>query len=154
MSELKARLQKAQTDAMKARDPVRTQGLRMMMSNVRKREIDERKDLSDAEVEKVLTNMVKQLQETLDQAKTAGRAEAVTEAEAEIKLVKEFLPEAMSEAQVEEVVRKAIDELKAKGNFPAGQAGMGLSIKAAMAVVGARADGKLVQKAVKKILGI
>ena len=153
MSALKAKIQKSITDAMKARDAVRLQTLRTVFNAIRKKEIDDRKDLNDAEVEKTLLTSIKQMQETLEQAKTANRPEMVAEAEQEIKTVKEFLPEAMSEAEVDQIISGIVEQLKSSGTLPAGNAGMGAVMKQSMALIGSRAEGKTIQAAVKKALG-
>jgi uncharacterized protein YqeY len=154
MSELKARLQKSITETMKAKDAARLQVLRLMFNNIRKKEIDDRKDLTDAEVEKVFLTQIKQVQESLDQAKTAARAESIAEAELELKTIKEFLPEQMDAAAVEKIVSETLGELKNAGSLPAGGAAMGALMKAAMSKIGSRAEGKLIQAAVKKSLGL
>ncbi len=154
MSELKAKLQTAQVTAMKAREAQKVQALRNIMSAIKKREVDERKDMSDAEIEKLLLTMSKQIQETLDQAKTVGRPEAVAEAEFEMAIVKSFLPEQMSESQVNDMVAKIFVELKAAGPLPEGNAAMGALMKAAREKIGSRADGRLIQAAVKSQLGM
>jgi uncharacterized protein YqeY len=152
VSALKARLQKAITDSMKARDSLRTQLLRQAMSHVKKKEIDDNRDLEDAEVEKVLVTFVKQLNESLEQAKTAKRDDLVKGAEYELGVIKEFLPQAMSEGEVEKIVISIVASLKSAGTLPVGGAGMGMVMKQTMAQVGSRADGKIVQAAVKKAL--
>lgn len=138
---------------MKARDAARLQVLRTIMSGIKKKEVDDRKELSDAEVQKILQNIEKQARETLEQAKAGGRAESVTEVEFEIAIVQEFLPKQMSEAELESTVRALHDKLKSEGKLPAGGAGMGALMKEVMAAVGARSDGKTVQTTVKKVLG-
>ncbi len=152
MSTLKEKIQKATTEAMKAREAMRVQTLRTLFNAVRKKEIDERKDLSDTEVEKTLLTVLKQLQESLEQAKGAGRAEMAAEAEAEIKILKEFLPEQMGEADVQKAVAALAEKLRAAGTLPTGNAAMGALMKAAMAEIGSKAEGKIVQAAVRKAL--
>lgn len=137
---------------MKAKDATRLQILRLMWNGVRKKEIDERKDLNDAEVEKTLLTQIKQINETLEQAKTAGRPEAVAEAENELRVLKEFLPEALPEAEVQKIVQGLFEKMK--DSLPAGNAGMGALMKAAMAEVGSRSEGKVIQGAVRKALGM
>ena len=153
MSALKAKIQQSITEAMKARNAVRLQTLRTLFNAIRKKEIDDRKDLVDAEVEKTLLTQIKQMQETLEQAKTAQRPETIAETEAEIAVVKEYLPEAMSEAEVEKIIRGVMEELKNAGTLPVGNAAMGVLMKASMSVIGSRAEGKVVQGTVKKVLG-
>lgn len=152
MSALKAKIQKSVTDAMKAKDSARLTTLRLIWNAVRKKEIDERKDLGDAEVEKAILTMIKQTTESLDQARAASRAEAVAEAEAELKVMKEFLPEAMSEADVTKVVEGVYAQLKP--TLPTGGAAMGMVMKASMAEIGSRAEGRVIQATVKKVMGL
>lgn len=154
MSQLKERIQKNITEAMKAKNSVRLQSLRLAWNAIRKKEIDDRKDLGDAEVEKTLQTMIKQIQETLAQAQTAGRTEAIEEAQAEITLLKEFLPESLSDADILKQVFAIVEKLKEAGKLPEGAAAMGAAMKESMAALGARADGKVVQQAVRKALGI
>jgi uncharacterized protein len=154
MSQLKARIQKSTTDAMKAKDAARVQTLRLAFNAVRKKEIDTRVDLTDAEVEKTLLTMIKQINETIEHARKANNQATIDESEAELKVLKEFLPQPMSEADVEAEVRKIVDGLKAAGTMPSGNAGMGLVMKTANAQIGSRSEGRLIQIAVKKVLGI
>lgn len=154
MSALKEKIQKSVTEAMKAKNAVRLQTLRLMWNAIRKKEIDDRKDLTDADVEKTLLTMIKQVQESLDQAKTANRPEAVAEAEAEILLMKEFLPEAMPEAEVLKIIASVIETMKASGAPMSGNAAMGAVMKQSMAIIGARAEGKVIQASVRKSLGM
>ncbi len=154
MSQLKDRIQKSMTEAMKAKDAPRLQTIRLIWNQIRKKEIDDRKDLVDGEIEKTLLTMIKQVQETLAQAQTAGRAESVQESEAEIKLIKEFLPEAMSQAEVQKIISGIVEGLKSSGKLPQGPAAMGAVMKESMAAIGSKAEGKVVQAAVKSALGL
>lgn len=154
MSALKEKIQKNVTEAMKAKNATRLQTLRLMWNAIRKKEIDERKDLDDAGVEKTLLTMIKQVQESLDQAKAAGRADAVAEQEAEIAVMKEFLPQALPEAEVLKIVQGIVETMKAAGTPTTGNAAMGAVMKQAMANIGARAEGKVIQASVRKALGL
>jgi uncharacterized protein YqeY len=152
MSQLKAQIQSTLSAAMKARESQKVQALRNITSAIKKKEVDERKELTDADVQKILLSLEKQLKESLDQAKSAGRAEAIQENEFEIAIIKQFLPQPLSEEELKKMVQATYEELKNAGSLPAGAAGMGALMKATMAKVGARADGKSVQAAVKSIL--
>jgi len=152
MSELKAKIQSTLTTAMKARESEKVLALRNVTSAIKKKEVDERRELSDDEIQKILLTLEKQLKEALDQAKGANRPEAVLENEFELGVIKEFLPQAMSEAELKQAVESAFAELKASGTLPEGPAAMGALMKASMAKVGARADGKTVQAVVKSLI--
>ncbi len=142
------------TDAMKAKEPIRLGVIRLIFNAIRKKEIDTRQDLTDAEVEKTMLTMLKQTQETLEQAQKAGVTATVDEAQNEIKIIREFLPQQMSEADVDVAVKAVVDALKAEGKLPQGGAAMGMAIKASMEKIGSRSEGKVVQAAVKKALGM
>jgi len=149
---LKAQIQATVVESMKARDSAKTQVLRNITSAIKKKEVDERKELSDAEVLKLIMNLEKQVRETLDQAKSLGRAESIQECDYEISVLKGFLPQALSEAELLAETRAALESLKSAGQLPEGNAAMGALMKATMARVGARAEGKAVQAAVKSVL--
>jgi uncharacterized protein YqeY len=149
---LKAQIQSSVVESMKARDSQKTQVLRNITSAIKKKEVDERKDLTDAEVLKLIMNLEKQVRETLEQARGLGRAESIEECEYEISVLKTFLPQALSEAELLAETKAIFEELKAAGQLPAGPAAMGALMKATMARIGARADGKAVQAAVKSVL--
>ncbi len=154
MSDLKAKIKNQMVQSMKARDAARTQALRMAISVIQKKEIDEGKDLDDNAVLKTLQTMLKQLTETLEQAKSLGRTEIVSATEFEMGVVKEFLPKMLTEAEVKNIVSEIVTELKSSGKFPENAgAAMGAVMKATMAKVGAQSDGKTIQSAVKSALG-
>lgn len=153
MADLKTTIKTAMVASMKARSPDRTQCLRMILAAIQKKEIEIKKEpLENPDVEKVLLTMTKQLQETLEQAKGAGRTEMVQAAEAEIVILKEFLPTQMSEAEVDATIAAIIADLRAKGTLPQGPAAMGAVMKGAMAQIGSKAEGKIISAAVKKLL--
>jgi uncharacterized protein YqeY len=110
--------------------------------------------LSDAEIEKVLLGMIKQVQETLEQAQKNARAETIAESEFEIKILKSFLPEAMTEAEVLKIVNDLAESGRSQGTLPAGNAAMGFLMKEAMVKIGSRSEGKIIQAAVRKALGL
>ncbi|MBS1985697.1 MAG: GatB/YqeY domain-containing protein [Bdellovibrionales bacterium] len=154
MSLLKDKIQKSVGEAMKSKQAARLQTLRLIWNAIRKKEIDDRKDLDDAGVEKTILTMMKQVQESLEQAKSAARAEAIAESEAELLILKEFLPEALPESEVQKIVDGVAAALKAAGTLPAGGAGMGAVMKQAMVTIGSRAEGKVIQACVRKSLGM
>lgn len=153
MAELKAKIKASMIDSMKARTADRTQSLRMILAAIQKKEIElKREPLENAEVEKVLLTMTKQLQETMEQAKTAGRPEMVSAAEIEVIIVKEFLPKQLSDTEVDSEISAIIAELKSKGTLPPGPAAMGAVMKGAITKIGSRAEGKVISASVKKLL--
>lgn len=152
MSTLKETIKSAMITAMKAREADRVLVLRNINSAIKKIEVDERKELSDDEVLKVIIKMEKQVRESLVQAKELGREEMIKESEFEIATFQEFLPKQMSEAELLAIVKQVHAEVK--DSLPAGGAAMGMMMKNVMAKVGASADGKAVQSAVKSVMGM
>jgi uncharacterized protein YqeY len=155
MSAIKANLKNQVITSMKARDSARTQTLRTALSAIQKKEIDESKDLDDAGVLKVLQTLVKQLGETADQARSLNRIEIVANVEAEVKIIKEFLPQSLSETEIKSRIEKIVSDLRAQNAIPANPgAAMGAVMKLAMAQMGSQSDGKTIQSAVKSALGV
>ncbi len=139
------------TAAMKAKDAARTGTLRMAKAALMNREIEKKAPLDDAESAKVLQGLVKQREDSVFHFRKASRPELVRKEEAEIQVLKEYLPKEASEADVEAAVQAAITETGASSPKD-----MGRAIKAALAALeaaGKPADGKRVSDAVRKRLG-
>src|ERR687896_651730 len=107
---LSTRLEAAMRDAMRARDEMRTQTLRMAMAAAHNQKIARGRDLTDDEVVEVLTKQVKQRRESITMYRDAGRDDRAAAEEAEAAILAEFLPEQLSEAGIEELARAAIAE--------------------------------------------
>jgi uncharacterized protein YqeY len=152
--ELKSRIQKSMTEAMKSKDAARLQSLRLMWNALRKKEIDDRKDLSDQEIEKLLLTMVKQNTESLEQAKSAQRSDLQLEVEKEIAVIKEFLPQQLSESEVIAKVQAIAKTLKDNNQLPEGAKAMGVLMKEVMNQLAGKAEGRAIQSAVKNVLGV
>ena len=144
-SELAARLKTEVVTAMKAKD--RLGVLRMLQAAIKQVEVDERRELSDTDVVKILTSYARKVKDQLAGAESSGRAEAVAQAQAELAIVQEFLPAEMDDASLEKAVKEAIAESGA-----AGPQDMGKVMKAVMPKTAGRADGSRVSALVKKLL--
>jgi uncharacterized protein YqeY len=139
------------TAAMKAKDAPRTATLRMAKAALMNREIEKRAPLEDADAVKVLQGLVKQREDSVFHFRKASRPELVRKEEAEIQVLKEYLPAEASEADVTAAVEAAVAETGASSPKD-----MGRAIKAALAALEAQgkpADGKRVSDAVRKRLG-
>ncbi len=115
MSELKAVIAEATKDAMKAREKERLAVLRMINADIKRVEVDERRDLSDADVSGILTKMVKQRQDALSQFEKAARTDLAAQEAFEIEVIQAFLPEQMGEDELAALVDKIIAETGASG---------------------------------------
>ncbi|HUB20435.1 MAG TPA: GatB/YqeY domain-containing protein [Acidobacteriaceae bacterium] len=132
--------------AMKAHDVERTSTLRMMKAALKNRQIEKRSDLSEAEGQQVLTTMIKQRRDSIEQFTKGNRLELAAKEAREIVLIESYMPKTASE----EDLKKLVDEALAGTSF--GPREMGPAMKAVQAKVqesGLRADGKLLSELVK-----
>jgi uncharacterized protein len=139
------------TGAMKAQDAPRTSALRMAKAALMNKEIDKKAPLTDEEAQKVLQSLVKQREDSIFQFRKANRPELVQKEEAELAVLRAYLPAEASDADIEAAVEAAIKETGA-----ATQKDMGRAMKAALAALqagGKPADGKKVNDAVRRRLG-
>jgi hypothetical protein len=110
MSALKAQIQDATKTAMKGGDKPRLAVIRLMLAALKQVEVDERIELDDTRVIAILDKMVKQRRESIAQFAPAGRNDLVVKEQAEIDVIADYLPQALSEAEIESIIKKAIDE--------------------------------------------
>ena len=110
MSDLQKQIQDAVISAMKAGEKKRLAIIRLMTSAMKQIEVDERIELDDARVIAILDKMVKQRRESIAQFKTAGRDDLVKQETFEIGIIQEFLPQALSEEEVDDIVSQAIEK--------------------------------------------
>jgi hypothetical protein len=108
MSDLKKQIQDAVVTAMKSGDKARLAVTRLITSSIKQVEVDERIELDDARIIAILDKMVKQRRELISQFKIAGRDDLVKQENFEIDIIQEFLPQALSEEEVDEIVNQAI----------------------------------------------
>mmetsp|Transcript_12993 Transcript_12993/g.19619 ORF Transcript_12993/g.19619 Transcript_12993/m.19619 type:complete len:149 (+) Transcript_12993:358-804(+) len=108
-------LKNAQKDAMRAKDKARLGTIRMALAAVKQREIDERIELNDSDVLAIITKMVKQRKDAASQFETAGRQDLVDTELAEIIILQDFLPKALSEEELDALIVQAMTESGASG---------------------------------------
>ena len=113
MSELKKQIQASVISAMKAGEKKRLAIIRLMTSAMKQIEIDERIELDDQRIIVILDKMVKQRRESISQFKTAGRDDLVKQESFEIDIIQEFLPQALGEEEVDEIINQAIEQTSA-----------------------------------------
>jgi uncharacterized protein len=148
MATLKDRLSEQMKTAMKSGDKDTLAFARNLHAAVRKKEIDDRTDLDDAGVVKIITGLVKQRQDSIEQFQKGGREDLVAKETAELKFLQSYMPAQMSEAEVRKVVDWAVTEAKATSAKD-----MGNVMKLLMPKVQGKADGKLVNQIVRERLG-
>ena len=109
MSDLKKQIQDAVISAMKSGEKERLKIVRLITSSMKQVEVDERIELDDARIIAILDKMVKQRRESISQFKTAGRDDLVKQESFEIDIIQEFLPQALSEEELDTIVNQAIE---------------------------------------------
>lgn len=144
---IKARIVEAMKDAMRARDKERLGAIRLILAEFKRIEVDERVDVDDERAIGVLDKMVKQRRESIRQYEAGGRAELAAAELAEIAVIQDFLPAALSDEEVEAIIRKAIAEAGATD-----MKGMGAVMNIARPQLTGRADLGKVSGLVKQLL--
>jgi len=144
---LKAQITEDMKTAMRAGDKDRLAIVRLILSAIKQREVDERIQLDDAQVLSVLEKMVKQRRESIAQFETGGRADLVAKETAELNTLIAYLPAALSEAELDALIAESIAATGAASIKNMGKV-MGLvKAKAAgradMAAVGAKIKSRL-----------
>lgn len=135
--------------AMKAKDALKLETLRMVKAALTNYSIEQKKEqLADADVITILQKQVKQRRDSIDSFTKGGRAEAAAKEEKELGILQSYLPKQLSEDELKALVLAAIRETGA-----AGKADVGKVMKALMPKVQGKADGKLVSTLVNQHLG-
>lgn len=134
--------------SMKSGEKLRLSTLRMLLAAVKYEEIERREDLDDAGVSRIALVLVKQRRDSIDQFRKGGRDDLADKESAELEILTAFIPPQLSPEEIEEAVKKAVEDTGATSMKE-----MGMVMKAAMKELKGRADGKDVQAAVKAALG-
>jgi len=134
-------------DAMRAKDTVKRDTLRNIQAAVKQIEVDERRDVTDADLETIMMKYLKQREDAKTQFADAGRDDLVEKEDAEIAIIKAYLPEPMDDTELENVLKDVIASVGAES-----MKDMGKVMGAAKGAIGSRADGGRINMMVKKLL--
>ncbi len=134
-------------DAMRAKDKQRLATLRLITAAIKQIEVDKRIDLDDSQIIDVLTKMLKQRRESIEQFSSAGRDDLVKIEEYEVGVIQPYMPEALSETQIDKLIADAIAKTGAESMKDMGKV-MGI-LKPQMA---GRADMSAVSKQIRSKL--
>ena len=145
--DINARLNAEMVIAAKAKDKIRLSAIRMLKTALHNKEIDVMRPLNENETLQIISAMVKQRKDSIEQFTKGGRTDLVEKEEAELKVVQEFMPAQMSDDEVEGVIKKAIGEAGAVSVKD-----MGKVMKILMPQLTGKADGKMVGEKVKALL--
>ncbi len=147
-SALKAQINEDMKTALKAGDKRRLGTVRLIMAAVKQREVDERIALDDAQILAVLDKMLKQRRDSIDQYSKAGREDLVEQEHFEVEIIQAYLPQGLSEQEIDALVVAAVSESGA-----AGVRDMGKVMALLRPQVQGRADMGVVSALVKQRLG-
>ena len=148
MAELKAQITNDMKDAMRAKATMRLGTIRMLLAAIKQHEIDERIELDDGQVLKIVQKQIKQRRDSITQFTDAGRLELAEKEQQELDVLETYLPAQLSEADVKAAVEKAIADTSAESMKDMGKL---------MGVLKPQLDGKAdmgaVSKLIKSLLG-
>ena len=144
---LKERLLQDMKEAMRAKDKVRLSTIRMINSLIKNAEIDKRGELTDDEIVQLLMKYAKQRREAIELYEKGGRQDLVEKEKAELAIVESYLPKQLSEEEIRELVREAIEAVGASSPKD-----LGKLMQYVMPKVKGRAEGSLVNKIVREEL--
>lgn len=143
----KQELENALKDAMRSQDDLQKRVIRMALAAIRLAEVEKRGDLDDGEVVVVLQKELKTRQETIAEAQKAGRADMIAANEADINVLRSFLPQPLTAEELEALVRAAVAESGATS-----MAEMGKVMKVLMPQLEGRASGSEASQMVRQVL--
>jgi len=144
---LNAQIKSDIKDAMRAKDTLKRDTLRNIQAAVKQIEVDERREVTDVDLEAIMVKYLKQRADAKKQFADAGRQDLVDKENAEIAIIKPYLPEPMDDAELEEVLKSIIASLGAES-----MKDMGKVMGAAKSSIGSKADGGRINLVVKALL--
>lgn len=146
---LKERLMADFKDAMKNKDEVRKNTINLARAAIKQYEVDKREELDEQGVIEILAKQVKMRRDALDDFKAAGRTDILDEYSREIDVLSEYLPEQLSEEEIQKIVEEAAAQLGITG----GKKNIGKMMGAVMPKVKGIADGKAARQVIERFLG-
>lgn len=141
---LKEKLQEDLKSSMRNKDVVRKSVVTLIRASIKQYEVDNRVELGDDEIIDIISKQLKQRNDALEEFAKANREDLVKETESEIEVLKEYLPQQLSEEELNEIVKSTISEVGATS-----MKDMGKIMAAIKPKTKGRADGKLINKLVK-----
>ena len=147
MSTLLDQIKNDMKEAMKAKEVAKRDALRLLLSAFKQIEVDERKELTDEDVNKIIQKQVKQRQDSAAQFKEAGRDDLLEKEESEIAIFMAYMPKQLDDTEIETAVKEIITKVGATSMKDMGKV-MGMASKD----LAGKADGKRINECVKKLL--
>lgn len=147
MSTLLDQIKNDMKTAMKAKEVVKRDALRLLLSAFKQIEVDERKELTDEDVNKIIQKQVKQRQDSAAQFKEAGRDDLLEKEESEIAIFMVYMPKQLDDSELESAVKAIVEKVGATTMKDMGKV-MGMASKE----LTGKADGKRINECVKALL--
>lgn len=144
---LKERLMADLKDAMKNKDKLRKDVITMVRAAIKQKEVDERVELDDADIENIISKQLKEKKSSIEEFKKGNRQDLVDQTKAEIEILLKYLPEQLSDEELKEIIKKVIDE-----NEITSMKDIGKLMKNVMPLIKGKADGKQVNIIAKELL--
>jgi len=134
-------------EAIRAKDAIRVSCMRMLKADLKNRQVEKGSDLEDKEIESAVSSLIRKGQEAAKEFRGGGRSDLAEKEEEEVRIFYEFLPEQLDSADIEKKVKDIISELSATGSEDLGRV-----MKAAMAQMAGKVQGKEVSEIARKLL--
>ena len=144
---LQSEISAALKDAMRAKDEAKLASLRLVLTAIKNREKEVRRSLEDSEIISLISTQIKQRKESIDHYRKAGRDDLVKAEESELQILQAYMPEELSAEEMSQALDELISEVGAVSIKD-----MGKVMKAAMAKLAGRADGRAINEMVRKKL--
>lgn len=144
---LQEKLIEEMKQAMKSNDKIRLSTIRMIRSAVKNKEIEQRGQLDDEDILRVIQGMERKGEESLEQFQIGRRMDLVEKEKKELEILRSFLPKALSQEEVVEIIDQTIKEVEASSSKDLGKV-----MKSVMPKLAGKADGKLINQLVKERL--
>lgn len=144
---LKKRLMEDLKTSMKNKDKIKKNAITLIRSSIKQQEVDTRKDLNDEDIIEIMSKQIKQKKNSIEDFKKGNREDLIELTKEEISILENYMPEQLSDDELEDIVRKAIEETKAETKRDIGKV-----MSQVMPLVKGRADGNQVNKIVMRYL--
>ena len=134
-------------NAIKGRNPVRTSCLRMLKASLKNKQIEKGRELTDEETQAIISSLIRKNKEAINEFRNGGREDLATKEEEEVRIFYDYLPQQLSQEEIEKTIREIIAELSAVS-----QKDLGKIMKLAMARMAGKVQGKEVNEITRKSL--
>lgn len=134
-------------NAIKGKNPVRTSCLRMLKASLKNKQIEKGRELTDEETQAIISSLIRKNKEAIKEFRNGGREDLASKEEEEVRIFYDYLPQQLSQEEIEKTIREIIAELSAVSHKD-----LGKIMKLAMARMAGKVQGKEVNEIARKLL--